>query len=70
NPNIALPVSESAASQDAVDQSNSSDPMSSPAPVIQEYVSSAEGSPKRKLRLILPEKTSNRPQTALDKKIR
>ncbi|ROJ13873.1 Leucine-rich repeat-containing protein 53 [Anabarilius grahami] len=70
DPNIALPVSESAASQDAVDQSNSSDPMSSPAPVIQEYVSLAEGSPKRKLRLIIPEKTSNRPQTALDKKIR
>lgn len=70
NPNIALPVSESAVSQDEVDQSNSSDPMSSPAPVIQEYVSLAEGSPKRKLRLILPEKTSNRPQTALDKKIR
>lgn len=67
---IELPVSESAASQDVVDQSDSSDLMSSAAPVIQEYVSSAEGSPKRKLRLILPEKTSNRPQTALDKKIR
>ncbi|KAG1969236.1 uncharacterized protein lrrc53 [Pimephales promelas] len=70
NPNIELPESESAASQDVVDQSNSSDLMSSAAPVIQEYVSSAEGSPKRKLRLILPEKNSNRPQTALDKKIR
>ncbi|XP_056116812.1 uncharacterized protein lrrc53 [Rhinichthys klamathensis goyatoka] len=70
NPNIELPESESAASQDVVDQSNSSDLRSSAAPVIQEYVSSAEGSPKRKLRLILPEKTSNRPQTALDKKIR
>lgn len=70
NPNIAFPVSESAASQDVVDQSNGSDPTSSPAPVIQEYVSLAEGSPKRKLRLILPEKTSSRPQTALDKKIR
>ncbi|KAK7158892.1 hypothetical protein R3I94_005278 [Phoxinus phoxinus] len=64
-PNIELPVSES-----AVDQSNGSDPMSSAATVIQEYVSSAEGSPKRKLRLILPEQTSTRPQTALDKKIR
>ncbi|XP_067310191.1 uncharacterized protein lrrc53 [Pseudorasbora parva] len=70
DPNIVLPVSESAASQDVVDQSNSSDLMSSAAPVIQEYVSSAEGSPKRKLRLILPEKNSNRPLTALDKKIR
>lgn len=70
NPNTEVPVSESAASQDVVDQSNSSDLMSSAAAVIQEYVSSAEGSPKRKLRLILPEKTSNRPQTALDKKIR
>ncbi|KAF4117038.1 uncharacterized protein lrrc53 [Onychostoma macrolepis] len=70
NPNIALPVSESTAPQDVVDQTSSSDLISSGAPVIQEYVSSAEGSPKRKLRLILPEKTTNRPQTALDKKIR
>ncbi|XP_077073943.1 uncharacterized protein lrrc53 [Siphateles boraxobius] len=64
SPNVELP------SQDVVDQSNSSDLMGSAAPLIQEYVSSAEGSPKRKLRLILPEKTSSRPQTALDKKIR
>lgn len=70
NPNIALPVSESTAPQDVVDQSSSSDLISSGAPVIQEYVSSAKGSSKRKLRLILPEKTTNRPQTALDKKIR
>ncbi|XP_052403364.1 uncharacterized protein lrrc53 [Carassius gibelio] len=70
NLNIALPVSESTDPQDLVDQSSSSDLISSGAPVIQEYVSSAEGSPKRKLRLILPEKTTNRPQTALDKKIR
>lgn len=70
SPNIALPVSESTAPQDVVDQSSSSDLISSDAPVIQEYVYSAEGSPKRKLRLILPEKTTNRPQTALDKKIR
>ncbi|XP_043114670.1 uncharacterized protein lrrc53 [Puntigrus tetrazona] len=69
DPNIALPVGESTAPQDVLDQSSSSDLISSGAPVIQEYVSSAEGSPKRKLRLILPEKT-NRPQTALDKKIR
>nr|XP_055058633.1 uncharacterized protein lrrc53 isoform X1 [Misgurnus anguillicaudatus] len=69
NPSFALPVSESAVSQDMDDQTGSLDQMSSPAPVIQEYVSSAEGSPKRKIRLILPEKTS-RPQTALDKKIR
>ncbi|XP_016379033.1 uncharacterized protein lrrc53 [Sinocyclocheilus rhinocerous] len=70
NPNIALPVSESTAPQDVVDQSSSSDLISSGAPVIQVYVSLAEGSPKRKLRLILPEKTTNRPQTSLDKKIR
>ncbi|XP_065132018.1 uncharacterized protein lrrc53 [Paramisgurnus dabryanus] len=69
NPSSALPVSESAVSQDTDDQTGSLDQMSSPAPVIQEYVSSAEGSPKRKIRLILPEKSS-RPQTALDKKIR
>ncbi|KAK2901195.1 hypothetical protein Q8A67_009310 [Cirrhinus molitorella] len=70
NLNNVLPVSESTASQDVVDQSSNSDLMSSAVPVIQEYVSSAEGTPKRKLRLILPEKTTNRPQTALDKKIR
>ncbi|XP_056328859.1 uncharacterized protein lrrc53 [Danio aesculapii] len=63
-----LPVGESAASVDVLDQSSSSDLTSSAAPLIQEYVSSSEGS--FKLRLILPEKTSNRPQTALDKKIR
>lgn len=68
SPNTALPVDESAASEDVLDQSSSSDLTSSAAPVIQEYVSSSEGS--FKLRLILPEKTSNRPQTALDKKIR
>ncbi|XP_050987851.1 uncharacterized protein lrrc53 isoform X2 [Labeo rohita] len=68
--NLNIILSEPTVPRDAVDQSISSDLMSSAAPVIQEYVSSAEGSPKRKLRLILPEKTTNRPQTALDKKIR
>ncbi|KAL0200284.1 hypothetical protein M9458_003471, partial [Cirrhinus mrigala] len=68
--NLNIILSESTVPWDVVDQSSSSDLMSSAAPVIQEYVSSAEGSPKRKLRLILPEKTTNRPQTALDKKIR
>ncbi|KAI7810156.1 hypothetical protein IRJ41_022964 [Triplophysa rosa] len=72
NPDLTLSVSaldESTTPQDTVDQTSSLD-LSSAAPVIQEYVSSAEGSPKRKIRLILPEKTSNRPPTALDKKIR
>lgn len=37
----------------------------------QEYLSEEGGSnPKRKLRLVLPEKTSNRPLTALERKIR
>ncbi|XP_028831683.1 quinone oxidoreductase isoform X1 [Denticeps clupeoides] len=40
-----------------------------PADVLQEYVSE-DGSLKRKLRLIVPEKTTNRPLTALEKKIR
>lgn len=71
NPDSTLPVNvsvESTAPQDTVEQTSLD--LSSPAPVIQEYVSSGEGSPKRKIRLILPEKTSSRPQTALDKKIR
>lgn len=38
--------------------------------VVQEYLSSGDGSPKRKIRLIVPEKPSSRPQTALEKKIR
>ena len=37
--------------------------------LIEEYLPSAEGSPKRKIRLILPERTSSRSQTPLDKKI-
>lgn len=45
-------------------------PVSSTVSVVQEYLSSGDGSPKRKLRLIVPEKTSSRPQTALEKKIR
>ncbi|KAA0719012.1 hypothetical protein E1301_Tti007670 [Triplophysa tibetana] len=71
-PGLTLSVSaldESTAQQYTVDQTSSLD-LTSAAPVIQEYVSSAEGSPKRKIRLIIPEKTSNRPPTALDKKIR
>lgn len=43
---------------------------SSTVSVVQEYLSSGDGSPKRKIRLIVPEKTSSRPQTALEKKIR
>lgn len=72
NPDFTLSVGasdESTVPQDTVDQTSGLDP-SSAAPVIQEYVSSTEGSPKRKIRLILPEKTSSRPPTALDKKIR
>lgn len=45
-------------------------PVSSTVSVVQEYLSSGDGSPKRKIRLIVPEKTSSRPQTALEKKIR
>ncbi|TRY87536.1 hypothetical protein DNTS_007091 [Danionella cerebrum] len=56
-------------SEDIAEEPESSS--SSAVPVIQEYLSSTEGSTKRKLRLILPENpTSQRPQTALDKKIR
>ncbi|KAK2868224.1 hypothetical protein Q7C36_000095 [Tachysurus vachellii] len=56
---------------DGVDISNDSvAPMSSTVSVVQEYLSSGDGSSKRKLRLIVPEKTSSRPQTALEKKIR
>lgn len=44
-------------------------PMPSVPTLIQEYLPSAE-SPKRKIRLILPERTSSRSQTPLDKKIR
>ncbi|XP_068195969.1 uncharacterized protein lrrc53 [Antennarius striatus] len=36
----------------------------------QEYVSEEGSSPRRKLRLVLPEKTSSRPPTALERKIR
>lgn len=45
-------------------------PVSSTVSIVQEYLSSGDGSPKRKIRLIVPEKTSSRPQTALEKKIR
>ncbi|KAI5608885.1 leucine-rich repeat-containing protein 53, partial [Silurus asotus] len=45
-------------------------PGSSMVSVVQEYLSSGDGSPKRKIRLIVPEKSSNRPKTALEKKIR
>lgn len=44
--------------------------ISKAAAVVQEYLYSPENSPKRKIRLIMPEKTTNRPATALDKKIR
>lgn len=70
-PGLTLSVSaldESTAPQYTVDQTSLD--LSSAAPVIQEYVSSAEGSPKRKIRLIIPERMSNRPPSALDKKIR
>ncbi|KAM9428348.1 uncharacterized protein lrrc53 [Salvelinus alpinus] len=39
------------------------------APVLQEYLSSAEGSPRR-IRLVLPERATNRSPTALERKIR
>ncbi|XP_053083692.1 uncharacterized protein lrrc53 [Pangasianodon hypophthalmus] len=57
--------------QDGEDLPNDSlTPVSSTVSVVQEYLSSGDGSPKRKIRLIVPEKTSSRPQTALEKKIR
>lgn len=49
---------------------DSTTPVSSTVSVVQEYLSSGDGSPKRKIRLIVPEKPSSRPQTALEKKIR
>lgn len=52
------------------DGEDSMTPVSSTVSVVQEYLSSGDGSPKRKIRLIVPEKTSSRPQTALEKKIR
>lgn len=56
---------------DEVDLSNDSmTRVSSTVSVVQEYLSSGDGSPKRKLRLIVTEKSSSRPQTALEKKIR
>ncbi|XP_076837812.1 uncharacterized protein lrrc53 isoform X2 [Brachyhypopomus gauderio] len=54
--------------QDGVDFSTT--PITSGPTVVQEYLSSGDGSPKRRIRLIIPEKTSSRPQTALEKKIR
>ncbi|CAJ1071417.1 uncharacterized protein lrrc53 [Xyrichtys novacula] len=51
--------------------SSTGDAGMSPALLQQEYLSEEGGSsPRRKLRLILPEKTSSRPPTALERKIR
>lgn len=48
-----------------------SEPPAGAALLQQEYLSEEEGSsPRRRLRLVLPEKTSSRPPTALEKKIR
>ncbi|CAB1317644.1 unnamed protein product, partial [Coregonus sp. 'balchen'] len=52
---------------ESLSNNNSMNPVA--APVLQEYLSSAEGSPRR-IRLVLPEKTTNRPPTALERKIR
>ncbi|XP_065810459.1 uncharacterized protein lrrc53 [Labrus bergylta] len=51
--------------------SSTSDAVVTPALLQQEYLSEEGGSsPRRKLRLVLPEKTSSRPPTALERKIR
>lgn len=54
----------------STDDSTISPAMPKAPAVVQEYLYSPEGSPKRKIRLIMPEKTTNRPTSALDKKIR
>ncbi|XP_037387122.1 uncharacterized protein lrrc53 [Pygocentrus nattereri] len=78
NPDLNLPVSpleniggpqeEPTGSQEVGE--NSTTPVPTAPTVVQEYLSSGDGSPKRRIRLIIPEKTSNRPQTALERKIR
>lgn len=51
--------------------SSTGDGFGAPALLQQEYLSEEEGSsPRRKLRLVIPEKTSDRPPTALERKIR
>ncbi|XP_015236371.1 PREDICTED: uncharacterized protein LOC107088602 [Cyprinodon variegatus] len=53
-------------------QLNESSPADGGAALLQQEYLSEEGgsSPRRRLRLVLPEKTSNRPPTALERKIR
>ncbi|XP_026887526.2 uncharacterized protein lrrc53 [Electrophorus electricus] len=69
--NTTTTMEESTSQQEGGDLSNNSmTPLTSGPAVIQEYLSSGDGSPKRRIRLIIPEKTSSRPQTALQKKIR
>uniref|UniRef100_A0A674ED02 Uncharacterized LOC115169196 n=2 Tax=Salmo trutta TaxID=8032 RepID=A0A674ED02_SALTR len=53
--------------EESLSNNNSMNP--AVAPVLQEYLSSAEGSPRR-IRLVLPERTTNRSPTALERKIR
>ncbi|KAG5847643.1 hypothetical protein ANANG_G00128330 [Anguilla anguilla] len=56
--------------EENLSNNNSMTPDSPHPIIIQEYLSSAGGSPKRKLRLILPERPRSRPITPLDRKIR
>ncbi|XP_068427327.1 uncharacterized protein lrrc53 isoform X2 [Clinocottus analis] len=61
----------SAASMSTQSVSSTGDVVAATALLQQEYVSEEGGpSPRRKLRLVLPEKTSSRPPTALERKIR
>ncbi|XP_049334969.1 uncharacterized protein lrrc53 [Astyanax mexicanus] len=56
--------------QEVPGESSTASPTSTAPSVVQEYLSSGDGSPKRRIRLIIPEKPTSRPQTALEKKIR
>ncbi|KAJ8012305.1 hypothetical protein DPEC_G00067280 [Dallia pectoralis] len=62
-------ISQLAQSLESLDGDNLSNNSKNPAPVLQEILASAEGSP-RKIRLVMPERTPNRPPSALEKKIR
>lgn len=70
-PDARIPQEEFRRLHDGEDLPNDSmTSVSSTVSIVQEYLSSGDGSPKRKIRLIVPEKPSSRPQTALEKKIR
>ncbi|KAI4894702.1 hypothetical protein NFI96_021143 [Prochilodus magdalenae] len=70
NPDFALPINTLGDISGPQEEVTGPPEVSTEPPVVQEYLSSGDGSPKRRIRLIIPEKPSNRPQTALEKKIR